>query len=109
MSDLAGIIIIVGIAVLNTWFGYTAGIRAGQSTERFKNMPEQSAESRKANAVKAKLLNYGIIDRATRYCPMCNRVTAIVQEVDPPFLVRTCLPCGHIHGISCVMPINEEA
>lgn len=35
-----------------------------------------------------------------RYCPMCNRVTAIERTEEPPFYALMCRECGHVHRIS---------
>lgn len=41
-----------------------------------------------------------VIDRTTRYCPMCNRVTENAIHVHDVFRARVCGTCGHIHSIS---------
>ncbi len=36
-----------------------------------------------------------------RYCPMCNRQTAIAVDANhEPFVVRCCAVCGHVFTVS---------
>lgn len=33
------------------------------------------------------------------YCPMCNRVRPVEVQVVEPFIIQTCMECGHVHSI----------